>query len=188
MRPTRPSAAPSFPVALSDVRETRRAVVVDRERARRRGGLRRPPAVLYGGAIAGASNQRSSKSRRLSFYRRSISLDWARRDVPQPHSACSRLLCLSSGLRARCFRPVSLGRALGTCLRRVLIQRPPRLDPRVGCKASPYVDHQSAHHPGIKHERAARFKSSVSYNSSALRHDSQEQLCSKRSDSPAAPS
>ena len=38
---------------------------------------------------------------------------------------------------------------------------------------------QSAHHPGIKHERARVFTSSVSYSSSVLKHDSQEQLCSK---------
>ena len=45
--------------------------------------LRRPPAVLSGGAIAGAFNQRCSKYRRLSFYKRSLSLGKARRDVQQ---------------------------------------------------------------------------------------------------------
>ena len=43
-----------------------------------------PLLVLYRGAIAGAFNQRSSKNRRLSLHQRSISLDWARRDVQQP--------------------------------------------------------------------------------------------------------
>ena len=45
--------------------------------------LRRPLLCSTGGAIAGAFNERSSKFRRLSFYQRSICLDWARRDVPQ---------------------------------------------------------------------------------------------------------
>ena len=63
--------------------------------------------------------------------------------------------------------------ALGTRL----IQRAPRSTD--GCPSTSLLDLQSAHHPGIKHERAARFKSSVSYNSSTLKHDSQEQLCSK---------
>ena len=58
--------------------------------------LRRPPAVLYGGAIAGAFNQRSSKYRRLSFYQRSICLDWARRDVQQPTINLQQLIAAES--------------------------------------------------------------------------------------------
>ena len=70
-------------MALGDVRDTRRAVVLDRC-ALGDAAASGDPAVLYGGAIAGAFNQRSSKYRRLAFYQRSIVVDWARRDVQQP--------------------------------------------------------------------------------------------------------
>ena len=137
------------------------------------------PAVLCRRRIAGAFNQRSCKYRRRVSYLRSLCLGKARRDVLLRTINLLLDAALHSGLRARCLRRGSPGRVLGTCLGRVLIQRAPRLDFELVAHAHRLLDIRSAHHPGIKHERAARFKSSVSYNSSTLKHDSQEQLCSK---------
>ena len=155
---------------------------------RRRGGSGDRRCSHRRGAIARTLGKQARRRRVVCLCTSYFGSAGASRDVIAHNKSRLELQHMSTGLRARCLRRVSRGRVLGTCLRRVLTQRPPRLDRGCLPKAHRLIVVQSAHHPGIRHERALVFTSSVSYSSNTLRHDSQGELCSKSSDSPAAPS
>ena len=188
MQRTRPSAAPSFPVALSDVRENTASSSGGSVRA---SATRRPPATCL---CLVTERHYSSQPRKAVVARvTGVSLNdlfrfgWR---VARRTANCSppRVLHSVFGFAGSVLRRGSRGRVLGTSLGRVLMQRPPRLDPGVVSMPSPSLPSRARANKSIRQERARVFTSSVSYNSSALSTTPCEQLCSKSSDSPAAPS
>ena len=171
--------------------KTRRAVVVDRERA---SATRRPPAT--GAAVtAGVLSSRRLASRargvKSCVCRRSISSRLARRATYAAKIAhCSSLTTLSSGLRAQRSdsgrADESSGRLWYECGTSGLLAPSDELQrPRGGC----ITEHSSSptRERGIRHKRDLDFRSSVSYYSHALGKTSISESCSKRSDT-AAPS
>ena len=187
MRPTRPTAAPSFPVALSDVRENTASSSGGSVRA---SATRRPPATCL---CLVTERHYSSQPRKAVVARvTGVSLNdlfrfgWrvARRTAncsPPRDAQCVRVCGLSPPTRLARTSPWDV---LGTSPNAAASST----RPGVVSMPSPSLPSRARANKSIRQERARVFTSSVSYNSSALSTTPCEQLCSKSSDSPAAPS
>ncbi len=177
MQRTRPSTLRlAFRWRSATCEKTRRAVVVDRCARRRRGGSGDP--LLCSTEALLPAPQTSAAARAVDYRSTDDRFLWTGRvaTTTPPLS----LQSIAVHLVRVCERQRgSRGRVLGTCLERALIRGLLDSTGELVCHCASLGAFRAHITRASKHERAARFKSSVSYNSSTLKHDSQEQLCSK---------